>query len=79
MVRILKLHEADEATIMKLLPRYKSISRQDADFEIELYKKIYFESYSTRELAEMNHMDQSAIYRRIKKVDNFIKKNTSSE
>lgn len=39
MVRILKLHEADEATIMKLLPRYKSISRQDADFEIELYKK----------------------------------------
>lgn len=76
-MRTLKLHEANEATIIKLLSRYKSSSRQDADFEIELYKKIYFESYSTKELAEMNHMDQSAVYRRIKKVDNFIKKNTS--
>lgn len=76
-MRTLKLHEADDALILKLLLRYKSSSRQDADFEIELYKKVYFESYSTRELAEMNHLDQSAIYRRIKKVDNFIKMNTS--
>ena len=52
---------------------YTSTSRQDTLLDINLYKKIYFKGYSVKELAKIENLASSTIYRRVKKVDNFIK------
>lgn len=72
-MRTLKLQRIEEKRLFQLLSRYKSVSRHDAELELSLYKKIYREGYSTQELADLEHMSQSTVYRRVKRVDNYIR------
>ena len=55
-----------------LLNDYTARSRFETEFDIKMYIAFRFEGYSTSELSEREHVSQTTIYRRIKKVDEFI-------
>lgn len=70
----LSLCEMDKNKVMEYLGQYTSSSKLDTDLEVKLYMQFRYEGFSTVELAEQEHMSRPSIYRRIKKVDEFLKK-----
>lgn len=73
------LCKVEEAKLSQILQTYSSFTPYDARLEIALYKKVLYEGYTTNKLAAEEHMSRSSIYRRIKKVDLFVKKMLDAE
>ena len=70
----LSLCEMDKNKVMKCLNQYTSSSKLDTDLEVKLYKQFRYEGFSTMELAEQEHMSRPSIYRRIRRVDEYLQK-----
>lgn len=72
-MRQMILTKADDKTLKRLLNTYRASSHLDTVDDIRIYKAYRFHGYSTLELSKIEHMARSTIYRRILRVDNYIK------
>ena len=75
-MRKLPLCQVEDDELERLLLQYKSTSKQDAELEVTLYKKIRYEGFSTMEIARDEHLSRPSVYRKIKKVDQYIERMT---
>lgn len=71
-MRKVALCQIDELTANRFLNEYLATNRFETELDVRLYRMHRFQGYSTLELAAKEHMNRSTIYRRIKKVDNYI-------
>ena len=78
-MRVLKLMDADDATIRNVLKKYKDNSREDTLTSLECYKLVRFKGYSIKEVAVKVTLSRSAVYRRVKKVDEFVRNELSKK
>ena len=67
------LYEIEKDRLMKIIDQYTAPSRFQSDSDIRIYIDYRYNGYSSYELAEREHMNRVTVYRRIKKVDFFIK------
>lgn len=78
-MKIIMLCDLDENIIEGLLKGYRTHSRADYNLDIYLYRQHTFEGFSTSDLAELMHMNRSTIYRRIKKVDHYLREQCANK
>ena len=71
-MRKVALCQIDELTANRFLSEYLATNRFETELDVRLYRMHRFKGYSTLELAAKEHMNRSTIYRRIKRVDNYI-------
>ena len=66
------LCELGKDQLMKLIPGYTALSRLQTEVDVRIYLDYRFNGYSSYELAEREHMNRVTVYRRIKKVDQYL-------
>ena len=65
---------ADTEELERLLSKYTAYSNQDTKFNLKLYRKVYYEGFTTTELEEIEAISRSSIFRRVRSVDLFLRK-----
>lgn len=66
------LCELDENTTQKLLEGYRAGSIADERIDIKLYMDYRFRSFSAIELASREHISRHTVYRKVKKVNDYL-------
>lgn len=72
-------HEDEKTKIFRMLDDYEATSQSAKESDLRVYKAYCFGSYSALELAEMEHTSRYTIYRRIRRVDDFLKSKLANE
>ena len=72
-MRVLSLTDADDMCIARMLKEYKGNSAEDKKLSIRCYKMVKYKGLSIKEVAAKVNLSRTAVYRRVKKVDSFVK------
>ena len=67
------LHEMKKEDVLKIIKDYTAPSRLQSDIDVRIYIDYRFNGYSSNELAEREQMNRVTVYRRVKKVDQYIR------
>ena len=71
--RAIPLCQMSNKKLLILIEKYPGQSKVDSETDTRLYLDYRYNSYSTLELADREHMDRVTVYRRIKRVDEYLR------
>lgn len=76
-MRTMKLCSLDEKTTSRLLDDYRTCSQAERLTDIDFYMKHRFNGLSTVEIAEIEHVSRFTVYRRVRRVNEYLMKYTN--
>lgn len=71
--RAIPLCQMPKKQLLALIERYPGQSKIDSETDTRLYLDYRYNNYSTLELADREHMDRVTVYRKIKRVDEYLR------
>lgn len=71
--RAIPLCQMPKERLLVLIERYPGQSKIDSETDTRLYLDYRYNNYSTLELADREHMDRVTVYRKIKRVDEYLR------
>lgn len=75
--RVIPLCQMPKKKLLILIEAYPGQSKIDSETDTRLYLDYRYNNYSTLELADREHMDRVTVYRKIKRVDEYLRQVSS--